>query len=84
MYYVVGGGVLNSDGIDIYTYYTRANVEINFDGYLLVEFSGALGALSFYVSRLYHVHVLMYIYVCCISSGYIQPYGYCLFNTRLD
>ena len=48
---VVGGGVLNFDGINIYSYNTRANVEISFDNYLWVEFAGALGALLFYVSQ---------------------------------
>ena len=54
---VVGGGVLNFDGITMYTYYTRANVEISFDDCVLVEFGGALGALLFYVSHPLYYHV---------------------------
>ena len=49
-YCVVGGGVLNIDGITVYSYYTRANIEISFDNYVWVEFAGALGALLVYVS----------------------------------
>ena len=45
-----GGGVLNLDGIALYSYITRGNVEISYDDYLPVEFCGALGALFFSVS----------------------------------
>lgn len=50
VYYVSGGGVLNIDGITIYNYYTRGNVEISFDDLVPVEFAGTLLALLFYVS----------------------------------
>ncbi len=45
-----GGGVLNLDGIALYSYRTRGNVEISYDDYLPVEFCGALGAMLLTVS----------------------------------
>ena len=50
VFLVSGGGVLNLDGIALYTYFTRGNMEISFDDYLPVEFVGALGAIFFNVS----------------------------------
>ena len=45
-----GGGVVNLDGLALYSYITRGNVEISYDDYLPVEFCGALGAMFFSVS----------------------------------
>ena len=48
-----GGGVLNLDGIALYSYITRGNVQISYDDYLPIEFCGALGAMLLTVSPEY-------------------------------
>ena len=48
---VSGGGILNLDGIALYSYITRGNMEISYDDYLPVEFCGALGSMFFNVSQ---------------------------------
>lgn len=81
---VTGGGVLNIDGIAIYNYYTRGNIELSYDDYLGVEFGGALGAIFFYVSQEYitctyftfilSLTVDIYVHVDALNamSGYVQ------------
>ena len=44
------GGVVNSDGQYLYKYYSH-QTDMDYKGYVAVEFGGALGALIFYVSR---------------------------------
>ena len=54
-----GGGVLNLDGIALYSYITRGNIEISYDDYLPVEFCGVLGAIFFTVSR--HAAIMLWV-----------------------
>ncbi len=44
------GGVVNTDGQYLYSYYSR-HIDMDYNDYVAVEFGGALGALLFYVSE---------------------------------
>lgn len=51
LYLVSVGGVLNHDGIYLYTYYTSGRPNMDYNDYVWVEFGGALGAVLFSVSN---------------------------------